>query len=226
MTKAEIISRIIDRIVDPWTDCPEDYADAELIGLDYASEIIEQCRKEDPDLEPEDRLPEETTPALMMEAFNCNVRMNQHKLQVNRLAEYITDNEMVCEYSNYYYPTLENGIDVVPVDFLYNDDCFPFRTKHSAHPDIATILLIGKNSALTFNSNDEYCWFDKETNTLHSTNNPFRDGILDAEAFAEFILSDDEALDYIVDCMEDDDVRYIFSDTKEHLLNTIAKKGE
>ena len=42
MTKTEIISRIIDRITDPWTESPEDYQYAELIDLDTAKDVLKQ----------------------------------------------------------------------------------------------------------------------------------------------------------------------------------------
>lgn len=217
MNKAELIERIIDRITDPWTESCEDYQYAELIDLDAAKNIIAQCREEDLDLEPEDRLPEECTPEAMMLAFNCNVRKNWHELCVNRLAEYITDNEMVCEYDNYYAPTIDNPVDVVPVDFLYNSTRFPFSTHNTENPDIIDMLRIGMNSAKTFNPNDEYAWFDKDTETLHSTNRPFRYGVLDAKAFAEYILSDDgqDCLDYIAEDMDKKDHDWIFGHVKE-----------
>ena len=83
------------------------------------------------DLEPEERLPEDVTPELVMLAYNCLIRARKHEARVHRLAEYITDNEMVCEYANYYLPELENGIDMVPVDFLTDTDGFPFMDDAS-----------------------------------------------------------------------------------------------
>lgn len=221
MTKAELIERTIDRITDPWAESCEDYADAELIDMDVAKEILNQCHYEDLDFEPEYRLPKEVTPELMMIAYNCNVRKNKHELRVKRLAEYITDNEMVCEYSNYYMPTLEDPVDVIPVDFLYNSTRFPFSTHNTENPDIIDVLHIGMNSAKTFNRNHEFCWFDKDTETLHSTNHPFRKGILDAKAFAEYILSDEgkECFDYIaMDIMSNDDFRKVFGCDKEEVF--------
>lgn len=210
MTKAEIITRIIDRITDPWTESPEDYRYAEPIDLDTADDIIAQCREEDPDLEPEDRLPQETTPELMMEAFNCNVRHQKHELRVLRLAEFITDNEMVCEYDNYYAPTLDNPIDMIPVDFLINTRTAPFSFGNDT-PDVLKLITIGQASVNTFDMGDEFCWFDSEKEILHSTSRPFRDGILDAEAFARFVLDDPETLSYFLDgIMDDDDIRKVF----------------
>lgn len=223
MTKAKLINRIIDRLIDPWTDSPSDYLDAELIDLDTAKDIIRQCREEDDDLEPEDRLPAETTPALMMEAFNCHVRHMKFEARVSNLADFITDNEMVCEYVNYYEPTLENPVTVIPVDCLYNTNRFPFATNNTENPDIIDTLRIGLNSAKTFNSNHEFCWFDKDKEVLHSTNTPFADGILDADAFARFILCDADSFGYFVNCiMLDDDIRSVFGCSKEDLLKEVT----
>lgn len=220
MTKTEIISRIIDRITDPWTESPEDYRYAELISLDEAADVLKQYRDDDDDcdLEPDERMPEEATPALLMEAFNCNVRHQKFELRVKRLAEFITDNELICEYANDYFPANDNAIDIVPVDFLYNSTRFPFSTHNTENPDIIDMLRIGMNSATTFHSNDEYCWFDKDKEILHSTNCPFRDGVLDAEAFAQFILTDKETLDYFLSkLMTNKDILSVFGCTAEEL---------
>ena len=221
MTKAEIITRIIDRITDPWTECPEDYMYAELIDLDTAKDVLTQYREDDEfcGIDPEFRMPVETTPTLLMEAYNCNIRYQKFELRVKRLAEYITDNEMVCEYDNYYRSEFEDAIEVIPVDFLYNSTRFPFSTHNTKNPDIIDMLRIGMNSAKTFNNNHEFCWFDKDNEVLHSTDTPFADGILNAEAFARFVLCDADALGYFLDCiMDDGDILHIFGCTKEELL--------
>ena len=221
MTKAELIERTIDAIIDPWNDCAEDYLCASLIdSIEEASGYLAELRRDQDgmDLDEDEKIPDEVTPALYMEAYNCLVRARKHEAWVQRLAEFITDNEMVCEYANYYYPIIENGIDVIPVDFLYNSTRFPFPTHNTENPDIIDVLRIGLNSAKTFNCNHEYCWFDKDTETLHSTDHPFRDGVLDAEAFAEYILSDEgqDCFDYITnDIMDAEDFRSVFGYEKE-----------
>lgn len=219
MTKTEIISRIIDRITDPWTESPEDYRYAELINLDEAADVLKQYRDDDDDcdLEPDERMPEEATPTLLMEAFNCNIRYQKHELRVLRLAEFITDNEMVCEYDNFYAPTLDNPIDMIPVDFLGNTRTAPFSVRGNDLPDVLKLITIGQASVNTFDIGDEFCWFDSEKEILHSTSRPFRDGILDAEAFARFVLDDPETLSYFLDgIMDDDDIRKVFGcDRKE-----------
>lgn len=221
MTKTELTTRIIDRITDPWTDSPEDYADSDLITLQEAEELLRTCREEDRDnfLEPEEKMPEEVTPALLMEVYNCLVRANKHELRVKKLAQFITDNEMVCEYDTYYLPANDNAIDVVPVDFLYDVSTFPFQLNDNDTPNVADILRIGMNSKNTFRFDDEYCWFDKNKEVLRSTDHPFGDGTLDAEAFARFAMEDRETLEYFVkDIMTDDDITAVFGCTAEELL--------
>ena len=80
MTKAEIVTRIIDRITDPWSESPEDYRFAQPIDMDAAAEYLAMYREDDKDLDPEDRMPEEATPSLLMEAYNCYIRFQKHKL--------------------------------------------------------------------------------------------------------------------------------------------------
>lgn len=216
MTKAEIITRIIDRITDPWTESPEDYRYAEPIDLDTAEDIIAQCNEEDIDMDPEDMLPQETTPELMMEAYNCNVRYQKFELRVERLAEYITDCEMVCEYDNYYKEFSDKKLDVYPVDFLWGS--FPFKTDEDIDPDDHLFYIELGQRSKDFTANQEFCWYDREHNELHSTNTPFADGILDAEAFARFTLGDAETLEYFLDgVMDDDEIQKVFGCTADEL---------
>lgn len=220
MMKAELIEKIVDAMYDPWTDCPEDYLDATPIDLEYAHVMLKDIRDNEDaaDLEPAERLPEDVTPELVMLAYNCLIRARKHEARVHRMAEYITDNEMVCEYSNYYLPELENGIDVIPVDFLTDTDGFPFLEDASP----LDIMQIGVNSQHVFNPNDEFCWFDAEKKVIHSTNHPFGDGVLDAEAFAEYAMSDEgqDCFDYITnEIMDDNDFQSVFGCTREEYAN-------
>ena len=220
MNKAGLYERIIDALIDPWTDNADDYLVATTIDLEYAHVMLKDLRDNEDaaDLEPDERLPEDTTPEQIMEAYNCLVRARKHEARVNRLAEYITDNEMVCEYSNYYLPELENGIDMIPVDFLTDTDGFPFMDDASP----LDLLCIGMNSRKTFDPQDEFCWFDSDMLTMHSTSHPFGDGILDAEAFAEYAMSDEgqDCFDYITnEIMDDDDFKSVFGCTKEEYAN-------
>ena len=219
MTKTEIISRIIDRITDPWTESPEDYQYAELIDLDTAKDVLKQYRDDDDDcdLEPDERMPKEATPALLMEAYNCNIRYQKFELRVERLAEYIKDNEMVCEYDNYYKEFSEKKLDVYPVDFIW--DSFPFQPIGDMSPDNPLFLIELGQRSKDFSVNQKFSWYDREHNELHSTNTPFADGILDAEAFARFTLSDKETLDYFVNgnIMTEDDIIHVFGCTADEL---------
>lgn len=74
MTKNEIIDRIIDRITDPWNESPDDYKYAIPITLAEAEGYLAEYRKEDLYFDPEDRMPEEATPALLMEAYNTHIQ--------------------------------------------------------------------------------------------------------------------------------------------------------
>ena len=220
MTKAELISKIVDAMIDPWTDSPDDYLCATTIDVSEATDVLDQLRDDEEkiELEPEERLPDEVTPELVKIAYNCLIRARKHEARTHRLAEFITDNEMVCEYVNYYLPELENGIDMVPVDFLADTDGFPFMDDASP----LDILCIGMNSRKTFDPQDEFCWFDSSTLTIHSTSHPFGDGILDAEAFAEYAMSDEgqDCFDYITnDIMDDDDFKSVFGCTREEFAN-------
>jgi hypothetical protein len=220
MMKAELIEKIVDAMIDPWTDCPEDYLDATPIDIHEATDLLVQIRddEDDMDLEPEECLPEEVTPELVMLAYNCLIRARKHEARVQRLAEYITDNEMVCEYSIYYFPELENGIDVIPIDFLTDTDGFPFI--EDATP--VDIIQLGINSHNVFHQTDDFCWYDKEKNVIHSTNHPFGDGVLDAEAFAEYIMSAEgqDCFDHITnDIMNDKEFKSVFGCTREEYAN-------
>lgn len=224
MTKLELIERIIDRITDPWTESCEDYRDAELIDLVTAGKIIDQCREEDNYNDPEDRLPAEVTPELMMIAYNCNVRKNRHELKVNELAKVITEYNLVCEYANYYAQDHEDCIEIIPVDFILNDTIFPFTTEDTENPDLVDTLRIGLNSHDTFSFDHEYCWFDRENEILHSTDNPFRDGTVNAKDFAAYLLSPEgqDGLDYILnDVLSEEDLAEITDCTKDYFMEEV-----
>lgn len=218
MTKTEIISRIIDRITDPATETPEAYRDAVLVNLDEAKILLAVYRDDDINFDPDNRLPDETTPELLMEAINCNVRYQQRQLTVNHLTDYITENEMVCEYANYYKPTNGAKLDIIPMDYFLDDGSFKFLDRHGDPISETDAFRIGFNSADTFDPNDDYCWFDARNEIIHSESQPFKDGILDAHAFAEFILSDPEALHDIIEDMHPMDVKYIFIRSKDDML--------
>ena len=218
MTKAELISRIVDAMVDPWTDNPEDYLDSEPVDIEYAKVMLKDLRDNEDaaDLEQDERLPDCVTPEIVMEAYNCLIRAKKFEARTQRLAEWIRENDPVCEYANYYVPEHDDAYDLFPIDFLDDNDGYHFT-------DDATpleILQIGINSKDTFNPNHEYCWYDKEKNQLFSCDEPFCEGVLDAEAFARFILLDAETFGYMFDnIIDDEDATYILGCTKEEYIN-------
>ena len=224
MTKAELTEKIIDAMIDPWNDDPNDYLYYRPIDINEATDLLDQLRDDEDkmDLEPEEKLPSEVTPELVMNAYNCLIRARKYEARTNRLAKYITVNEMVCEYANYYYPCHDDGIDIIPVDHIAFCDRFPFSTNNTENPDHVDVLRIGLNSAKTFNPNHEFCWFDKDKEVLHSTDRPFHDGTLNAEAFARFALEDKDTLDYFINyIMMDDEIKEVFGCTKEKLLKEV-----
>lgn len=218
MTKAELISHIIDHITDPWTECPEDYQYADLIDLDTAADVLKQCREDEEEFDVEDRMSDEVTPELMMEAYNCNVRYQKHELRVRRLADWLTHNECVCEYNQYMHDYLDDPLVVVPVDFLLEDG-FPFPVNEGDESSPLFLIELGMRSP-EFNPNLEYCWYDRERNALFSSDIPFHDGVIDAEQFARFIIGDADPLGYFLDnLMSEEDIKYIFGCTKEELIH-------
>lgn len=218
MTKAELIERTIDRITDPWTESCEMYEDAELIELDVAKDILAQCREEDLDMDEEDRLPAEVTAEIMLEAYNCNVRKNKHDLRIQRLAEWLTYNESVCLHDNYYDEYPNDDPCVVPVDFLDDSENSFFFDEDMG---ILDIIDVARNSLHTFNSAEEYCWYNDKEHRLYSSNTPFADGVIDANAMARYFIDDakKEDLLYLLGDMDDDDVQYVFGCTREEYIN-------
>lgn len=221
MTKYELTERVVDALIDPWTDCAEDYMDCTPVNISEASNILKDIREMENscDLDEDERLPEEVTPSIIMETFNCLLRARKHEARIERLANYLKETDHTCEYDNYYVPAHKNAVRVIPIDFLYNCDVnnFPFPVKTNL--DIIDIITIGKNSP-DFDFTREYCWYDEDKKVLHSTDNPFADGTIDTEAFARFILEDEETADYMFNYIIDDkDIEYILGCTKEEYEN-------
>ena len=211
MTKAELTERIVDALIDPWTDDPEEYLDLSPIDLAEAEEFLKEIRinESSADLEPDECLPAEVTPAQVQETWNCLLRARKHEARVARLAEWIEDNDPVCEYVNFYDP----AADMYPVDFLDNDDSSVLIDGRTMTP--LELIELGKRSR-DFNSAEEYCFYNKDKDQLISTDNPFSDGFLNAEDFAEFILEDKETFDYMFDgILDDDDTKRVLGCTLE-----------
>lgn len=218
MTKDEIFYRLYDYLVDEGRDDPEEYLDLDLIDLDYAKVMLNDIRtfEDECDLEDDERLVPFLTPELVMELYNNLIRAKKFEARTERLADWIKENNPVCEYCNYYLPEHEDAKDVMPIDFLSDTDGFPFIEDASP----LDLLCIGMNSRRTFDPQDEYCWFDSDTMTMHSTDRPFGDGVLDAEDFAKFILLDAECFGYMFDhIIDDEDIPHILGCTKEEYIN-------
>lgn len=226
MTKAELIERTIDALIDPWTDCAEDYLGVSLIdSIEEATGYLAELRRDqdDMDLDDDEKLPAEVTPALYMEAYNCLVRSRQHEARVGRLTDWLKENNDMALYDNYRSEFNADSAEVVPVDWLFNSYSlkdFPFRLDHPL--DLAGLIRIAQNSSELDLGADEYCWYDKEHNAIAGTNTPYKDGLADARAFAEYILSPDgkDCLEFILDaCMDDEDVHKVFGCEKEEVIN-------
>ena len=222
MTKIELTEKILDAITDPWNECPLDYEDLTPLNLEEATGYLAELRRDEDlaNLDADERVPDEVTPELYMEVFNCHLRAMKHECHVLRLSKYLTDNECVCEYDQYRDDYKHSDPMVVPVDFVY--DSFPFPTMSGKTPDLGDMLQIGLNSARTFRPSNEFCWFDMKTETIYSTNTPFQDGIIHARPFAEFILSPDghDALDYFVNTlMDEDEIMEVFHCTDIEVMD-------
>lgn len=212
MDKNELIERIIDAICDPWTMCDSDTAATGFITLEEATGYLAEFRRDEDlsELEEDERLPKEVTPELYMEAFNRYVRAAQHRVTIERMAEYLTDNECVCEYDNFYRVSVPAARCVLPVEFINEE--FPFPIEHGNEPTAHELIMLGLNSSKTFHpEKDYYCWFDEDKWQLFSTNTPFHDGIIDAHEVARYMMEEDpEFLSYMKDTlMPDEDIKYV-----------------
>lgn len=212
MEKTELIERIIDTLTGMGSDDPADTATCGMLTLREAKMYLSELRAtERANLEPDEWLPDEVTPELYMEAFNCYVRRCKYIVTRDRLAEFIQLNEYVdildlcrCDPYNYYN---ESDTLVYPTDWLNEDMEFPFTSEDLTMLDL---IVIGKNSP-DFFPDDGYCWFDSKQNQIYSTDSPFRDGIIDAVKLAEFILGNDDLLQEVINTyMINTDIDYIF----------------
>lgn len=223
MNKSELIDRMLEYMIDEGRDDPEDYFDLEPIDLDYAKTMVEDYRKleDECDLTDDERIGHLVTPELMMEVFNCLVRANKFEVRTRRLAEWLTKNECVCEYDNYFSDDRDpDRRRVLPTDFLADNFPFRFDNDDKSEPTPLDLVEIGMNSKHTFHSGHEYCYYDDDKRQLFSTNTPFADGIINADAFARFILLDAEAFGYMFDhIIDSEDIHHILGCTKEEFIN-------
>ena len=218
MNKIELTKRIMNAIIDPWTMDMSDMYESEPLTLDEADGYLAELRRDEDsaELEEDERLPKEVTPELYMEVYNCMVRAARHDMTIKLMADWLTDNEDVCDYDQYYADSVPDAVRVLPVTFV--EEQFPFPLEHGNEPDAYELIMIGQNSAGTFHpERDEYCWFDQNKWQLFSTDTPFKDGVIDAYEVARYMLEDDpEFLDEIKNhTMCDSDREEIFKYMKE-----------
>lgn len=216
MNKAELIERIIDTFTDMGSEDPEDTAYANPLTLAEAEMYLKEIRAtEKIDLEPDEWLPSEVTPDLYMEAHNCYLRKCKHDVTAQRLAEFFRLNEMVDVYHEFdgdYHSDKDKY--VCPTDWLTENMEFPFTSFDFTMLDL---IQLGQHSP-DFDPDKKYCWYEIKDNNpecvrneLHSTDTPFADGLIDATAFAEWILESPGRIWYVKDyCMINTDIDYIF----------------
>lgn len=214
MKKEELIERIIDSFTDMGSEAPEDTATCDFIDEKEAEMYLNEYRAMEQNFSESERLPADVTPQMYMEAWNCYVRKCRHDVQVERLAEFIRDRELVVLYLDY-IGTYRSESDrlVYPTDFLNEDMEFPFTETNLTMLDL---IVIGQRSP-EFNPDDGYCRYDEKTNQMFSTDTPIEDGWIDAKAFAEWILEDNDRKEYVIDTyMDNTDVDYIFREEIEN----------
>lgn len=209
MNKAELIERIIDTFTDMGSEDPKDTAFSNPLTLAEAEMYLKELRENEfINLEPEKRLPAEVTPQIYMEAYNCYLRKCKHDVTAQRLAEFFRLNEMVDVYHEFdgnYHSDKDKY--VCPTDWLTENMEFPFASEDLSMLDLITL---GQNSP-DFDPEKKYCWYDVTAHKLHSTDTPFADGLIDATAFAEWILESQGRIGYVKDyCMINTDIDYIF----------------
>lgn len=208
MKKEELIERIVDTFTNMGSEDPIDTAASNYVSLVEAAMYLSERRAmEAKDLEPSERLPEEVTPLLYMEALNCYIRKCKYDVTLNHLAEYFTDGELVdtfLEFKGKYHNDKDKTF--YPTDFLNEDMEFPFTETDLTMLDL---ISIGKRS-YDFSPEEEFCWYDEDNNELHSTDTPFKDGLIDAKAFCEWILEDNDRIKRVQSYMVNTQIDYVF----------------
>lgn len=213
MTKSELVTALLDHLRDPYdTQCDADIATLDFIDLDQAAGYLADLRRDEDaaELEPDERVPQEVTPELYMEVWNCEIRRCRHDLFVERLADWLTENECVCIHSQYHHDYTNDDQDVEPMDFLYemNPDELSFVKDPG---NTVEMLTLGMRSRDTFNPDHEYYWYDTKNNRLCSSSTPFADGICDATALARYaVMCSGECLEEILSQMDSKDMFLVF----------------
>ena len=201
MKKEQLIERLIDTFTGMGSEDPADIATCKKIDIDHARMYLSELRANEDaaELTPDERVPAEVTPKLYMEAFNCYVEKCRHDYMKGEFIEWMKNVEPWDVYESY-CEVNKLALSVIYTDWLLEDIEFPFT------PDDLTMLdliELGQHSP-DFNHNQEFCWYEMKdnnpnciNNVLHSTDTPFADGIINAEEIAEWLLQDNEALDYV-----------------------------
>jgi len=209
MKKEELIERIIDTLTYMGSESPEDTAACDDLTLEDARIYLAEYRgMEKEDMEPDEWLPEEVTPQLYMIANNCYIHKCRYDVTVERLAEHFILGELVDTYHEYdgAYISYTDKI-VYPTDFLREDMEFPFTCDDLTMLDLITL---GQNSP-DFDPNKKFCWYNVTDNKLISTDTPFKEGLINAKAFAEWILEKPERVQYFQEMyLLNTDIDYIF----------------
>lgn len=218
MTKAELATALLDYLRDPYdSQCDADVATNDFINLDQAAEYLADLRRDEDaaELEPDERVPQEVTPELYMEVWNCEIRRCRHDLWVEHLADWLTRNECVCIHSQYHHEYRNNDPDVEPVDFI--EEANPDELSFVSDPgNTMELLRLGMRSVNTFSPNDEYYWYDEQNDILRSSDTPFADGVIDAEALARYAIErSNECLEEILSQMEPSDMFLTFGSANE-----------
>lgn len=214
MTKAELTTAILERLHDPYDTIPDaDIATLDFLTLDQAKEYLADLRRDEDaaELDQDERLPQEVTPELYMEVWNCDIRRCRYSVWVERLAGWLTTNECVCIHNQYHHDYTNDDPDVEPMDFLHEYDIGELPFMDDAYNDAIDLLTIGMRSKDTFTPADEYYWYDAKNNRLCSSSTPFADGVCDATALARYaVMCSDECLEEILSQMDSKDMFLVF----------------
>lgn len=220
MDNVTIIKTIIDFIDDPYGERPSDFSDIQPITIQQAVTYLEDYRRDAKNSDDENAITAFSlaTPGLFAEAYNKYISGLRFRLILDNLTDYITENNCVCEYDQFCADYQEHPVRALPVEFLDCDSIekFPFNTSKKL--SVSDLIQIGLNSSgICLNS--EYVFFDESKMCLCGTNEPFKDGLLDAKGFAEFLLGDHEALEMFLNSMDDDEIMTVFGCSEDDIRN-------
>lgn len=213
MKREEIIERIIDSFTDMGSEDPEDTASCDFIDVKEAEMYLNEYRAMEKDFNEDEKLPAEVTPELYMEAWNCYVRKCRHDVQIERLTEWLTDNECWDAYEWYCCQVLDAVPTIVYTDWLTEEMEWPFESEDI---NMLGLVVVGMNSKDTFNPEHTFCWYDSNKEQLFSSDTPFADGIIDAHELATYAVEHPEDREFMIYFhMDNTDIDYIFREEVE-----------